>query len=441
MALGSIYKKLKTTIDGAANAQTKQAGDAAQGILAAAYIKPWAPAPNVSLQGTYNNLKNKIDGAAQAVTQREEKAALDKLNAPAYQDVSQTYGKAQADAANKTATEATKGQSYEAITSPFASAGAYTKANASRTGDVLQQLYSGNASLKATGGESKLSAGLAAQGGAAYNEEQEKALKDNAQKAYEATNPEAVAAKLLGNMGSIPQGIDLNYQAQSMIAPDVKAAERMDRQARVNEALRTGQTGALAAEGDMALANPEYSKGIRSYITDTSKATIDAAKGTLEADKLAAEGKVTAAKADVEKSNTDTSTIGAVNNMERALGKKLTAAGGSASPEYVAQLREEANKEAIKVESALAREAKKLGIYAAEGPDGRYRYIGPQGSEYSSVIKGVAELNKKLDRRNSLRQMASASQEYSGYMDESLAEQAKAQSELDKIASQYRRFS
>lgn len=424
MTYTSIYDKLKPVSNGAANNDT----------IAVTNIKPWAPAPSVDIQDA-------IVGANEAVTP-SNKAAPPKV-APAYTDVSSPYTQTQANAANQRATEATKNQSYTPITSQFAGAGAYTQANASRAGQVLQQLYSGNASTKTTKGEAGLSAQLAAQGGAAFGEDKEKELNDNAQKAYEATNPDKVAEKLLGNMNGIPLGTDLNYQAQSMIAPDVYAAERMDRQARVNENLRTGNSEALAAEGSMSNLNPVYKEGIKSYITDTSKAALESAKGTLQKNKEAAEGAVAAAKADVEKSNTDASTISAVNNMERALGKKLTAAGGSASPEYVAQLRKDAEAEALRTYTQLSAKIKDdFGVSLKQKPDGSY-YVDLAKLHPGNRVLFTpgGKLAKRIDKINELNRLAKGSKEYSGYMDESLAAQGQAQSELDKIASQYGRFS
>jgi hypothetical protein len=377
------------------------------------------------------NIQQALAVAAAAAQAKADQDKLAAVNAPTYQDVSQTYGKAQSDAANKNATEATKGQSYAPITSRFAGAGAYTQANASRTGQVLQNLYSGNAPVNATSGEAKLAAGLAAQGGAAYSQDQEKALKENSQKAYEATNPEAVAKKLLGNLNTIPQGVDLNYQAQSVIAPDVYAAERMDRQARVNENLRTGQTDALAAENELSNRNQAYKDGIKSYITDASKAAFDAAKGTLSADKIAAEGTVNAAKAEVAKAGTDAATISTANQIEKSLGKQLTASGGTVSPEYLMQLRNEAAAEIRKINSELESQVAKKKVKVKNGI-----YYGTS----SIAPADVAKLNKKAQQAKDLQRMASGSREYSGYIDTTTSAQNTAQSELDKIASQYRRF-
>lgn len=310
------------------------------------------------------------------------------------------------------------------ITSRFAGARQYTKANAQRAGDVLQQLYTGSRPQGSTAGEQRLMGGIAAQGGASFGEAQEKAMREQADKAWAQTDPNAIADRLVAAMPGVAQGTNLEQLVGSWVGPAVQDADMLERQARVNEALRTGQQGALGAEDRMSFRNKDFREDLGNYGRDTAKEAVAAAKANVAGQVAAAEGNVAAAREGATNAGTSAEYIAAVNEVERMLGKDLTT--GKVTPQTASALSAEAQKELERRKRELAEWDRKYGYNLKLGGVTARQYQ----RQRDKLAADVAAAERSL---TNLRQ-------YSGAATGSSVQARQAQSELEKLQSVYGRF-
>ena len=154
--------------------------------------------------------------------------------------------------------EATKKQNYQPITSNFAGVGAYIGSNAGRIGETLNKYYQGTQDAGQSAGESRLSGALAQQGAIRYSKETEKGVQADADKLKaNFTSPEALKAfsdEMIDGGYTRQQAEDT---AKHRAAENQASIARLEREARVNEMLRTGNVDALAGE---AQKNSVWSK-------------------------------------------------------------------------------------------------------------------------------------------------------------------------------------
>ena len=315
-------------------------------------------------------------------------------------------------------------QNSDPITSRFAGARQYTRANAQRAGDVLQQLYTGSRPQGATAGEQRLMGGLAAQGGAAFGEAQEKAMTEQADKAWAQTDPGAIADRLVAAMPGVAQGGNMEQLVGSWIAPVVQDADLMERQARVNEAIRTGQQGALGSEDRASYRNNKFREDLGNYGRDAAKEAVATAKEKVGGQVADADARVVAAREGAANVGTSAEYVAAVNEVERMLGKELTK--GAVSPRVATSLASDAQRAVETRRRELAEWDRKYGYNLKLGGVAARQYK----RERDKMAESLSDAERSL---TNLRQYSSAST--------GTAVQARqAQSELEKLQSIYGRF-
>lgn len=383
----------------------------------------------------------------QAVTEGQK--ALNP-SAPAYANIASPYAQPQAQAASRQANAATGAdrashkargitggvnpyatvQSYQPITSKFAGGAAYTQANAQKAGQVLQQLYTGQRDPNARAGESRIMGGLAAQGGAAFTADQEKALRTEADKAWAQTDPGAIADRLVAGMPAIKDGTDLNSLASSWVAPTVRDADMMERQARVNENIRTGQQGALAAEGTQSYRNQAFADDMADYARESAAAGVSQAKGNIEQQVEAARQFNAQAQQDAKSAASGAEVIGAVNDIEKQLGI-------APSVKVTPQLASKIEADAIKREEEMRKEAEKLRKKYGQG-NLSAKELAKRG--YSIQAKQVAKAEQLSRSADALKSSAANLRQYNQNIREHQQALKPASNSLAQLESYYRRF-